>query len=219
VPFGEYMPLRPLLQALGAPVDLVPKDAIAGTEPAVLDVPAGRVGVVISWEVFFADRGRDAIANGGRVLLNPTNGSSYTGTVLQTQQIASSRLRAIETGRWVAQAAPTGFSAFLTPDGEVTQRTAISEARVITETVSQRTGRTWYVVLGDHPWGLMASVVLLVAIVADTRSRGRRLARGTAELSGSGSQVDDHRGGPIVDDLHGHGGSEAPGGDIEAEAP
>ena len=40
VPFGEYMPLRGLLEALGAPVDLVPDDAIAGTGPAVLDAAA-----------------------------------------------------------------------------------------------------------------------------------------------------------------------------------
>ena len=34
VPFGEYMPMRGLLRALGAPTDLVPRDAVAGTDPA-----------------------------------------------------------------------------------------------------------------------------------------------------------------------------------------
>ena len=56
-----------------------------------------------------------ASRHGGEVIINPTNGASYTGTILQTQQVASSRLRAIETGRWVVQAAPTGFSEFVTP--------------------------------------------------------------------------------------------------------
>ena len=46
VPFGEYVPLRGLLEALGAPVDQVPHDAIAGTGPAVLELPDGtRLGV------------------------------------------------------------------------------------------------------------------------------------------------------------------------------
>jgi apolipoprotein N-acyltransferase len=58
----------------------------------------GPVGVVISWEVFFPDRARDAIGHGGEILLNPTNGSSFTGTQVQAQQVASSQLRAIETG-------------------------------------------------------------------------------------------------------------------------
>ena len=42
VPFGEYMPLRGLLQALGAPTNLVPRDAVAGTGPAYLDIPVER---------------------------------------------------------------------------------------------------------------------------------------------------------------------------------
>ena len=125
------MPLRGLLKALGAPTDLVPRDALPGTEPAVLDLPSGdRLAVMISWEVFFGGRARDGVSHGGTLLLNPTNGSSYTGTILQTQQIASSRLRALENGRWVAQVAPTGFSAFVTPSGDVLDRTGISEQAV-----------------------------------------------------------------------------------------
>ena len=34
-------------------------------------------GISISWEIFFEDRAREAIRNGGQILLNPTNGSSY----------------------------------------------------------------------------------------------------------------------------------------------
>ena len=41
VPFGEYVPMRGLLEALGAPLDQVPSDAIAGTGPAVLELPDG----------------------------------------------------------------------------------------------------------------------------------------------------------------------------------
>ena len=80
--------------------------------PAVLDLPDGTRARPSS------SRGRCSSAAGparasstaARSLLNPTNGASYTGTIVQTQQVASSRLRAIETGRWVVQAAPTGFS-------------------------------------------------------------------------------------------------------------
>ena len=174
VPFGEYVPLRGLLEAVGAPVDQVPTNAVAGTGPAVLDLPDGRrVAVVISWEVFFGGRARDGIEEGGQVILNPTNGASYTGTILQTQQIASSRLRAIETGRWVVQAAPTGFSAFVSPSGEVIDRTAISERAVIRGTVELRTGRTWYVRLGDRPVAALLIVVLAAAWAATIADRRR----------------------------------------------
>jgi apolipoprotein N-acyltransferase len=159
VPFGEYVPLRGLLEALGAPVDQVPHDAVAGSDPAVLDLPDGtRLGVVISWEVFFGGRARDGVRHGAGVVLNPTNGASYSGTILQTQQIASSRLRALETGRWVVQAAPTGFSAFVSPSGDVLDRTAVSERSVIRRTIELRAGQTWYTRLGDAP--------MIVAMVA-----------------------------------------------------
>jgi apolipoprotein N-acyltransferase len=161
VPFGEYVPLRGMLEAIGAPVDRIATDAVAGTQPAVLELPDGTTaGVVISWEVFFGGRAREAVKNGGELILNPTNGASYTGTIVQTQQVASSRLRAIETGRWVVQAAPTGFSEFVTPNGGVIDRTSVSEQAVIRHTVELRDGRTWYVTLGDRP-----SIVLLVLVL------------------------------------------------------
>lgn len=84
-----------------------------------MPTPVGPIGVVISWEVFFSSRARDAIGNGGEVLTNPTNGSSYWLTQVQSQQVASSKLRALETGRWMLQAAPTGFSAIVDPDGRL----------------------------------------------------------------------------------------------------
>lgn len=148
VPFGEWVPFRPVLESVAG--DALPaRDARIGEGPAVVDTPAGRLGVSISWEIFFGERAREAAAHGGQVLLNPTNGASFEGTQVQTQQVASSRMRAIETGRWVLQAAPTGFSAVVTPDGEVLQRTAVSERAILYDTVGLRTGETLYVQVGD----------------------------------------------------------------------
>jgi len=169
VPFGEYMPMRSFLKSLGAPVDQVPRDALAGAGPAILDVPTStgseRIGVVISWEVFFGGRAREGVKNGAGFIINPTNGSSYTWTVLQTQQVASSKLRAIETGRWVVQVSPTGFSAFVDPEGHVHQRTKVSEQKVISSHVAIRSGKTIYVALGDKPWVVLIALVFLLAIL------------------------------------------------------
>jgi apolipoprotein N-acyltransferase len=163
VPFGEYVPFRGTLEALGAPLDQIPSDATSGRDPATIALTDGtELGVMISWEVFFGGRGRDAA--GGAILLNPTNGASYTGTILQTQQVASSRLRAVETGRWIVQVAPTGFSAFVSSDGAVLQRTGISERAIITADVPLRTGKTWYTRFGDAPWILIAVALLGVAL-------------------------------------------------------
>ncbi|MGH9231163.1 MAG: apolipoprotein N-acyltransferase, partial [Acidimicrobiales bacterium] len=109
VPFGEYVPLRSLVERFAGD-DLSSRDAIVGDHPAELDTPAGRLSVAISWEIFFGDRVREGVDNGAEIVINPTNGSSFTGTLVQTQQVATSRMRAIENDRWVLQVAPTGFS-------------------------------------------------------------------------------------------------------------
>ncbi|MGV3760710.1 MAG: apolipoprotein N-acyltransferase, partial [Actinomycetota bacterium] len=171
VPFGEYVPLRWLLEPIAG--DALPgRDALAGETVNLLDVP-GPVGLVtspISWEVFFADRTREGVEAGARLVLNPTNGSSFTGTIVQTQQVASSRMRAIESGRWVLQVAPTGFSAVVDDRGRVVERSAISERRVLQREVVLREGLTLYTRWGNVP-GLVVSVLCVAGGWAIERRR------------------------------------------------
>lgn len=173
MPFGEFVPFRSLIEPF-APAMLPRRDAVIGRGPAVLDTSLGRFGVVVSWEVFFGDRARDAIGNGGQLLLNPTNGSSFSGTQVQSQQVASSRLRAIESGRWVLQAAPTGFSAVIDAEGRLLQRTGVSERNVLRADVELRRGRTWAVAYADWPAIVLGLGLVAVAwVIARRRTLGR----------------------------------------------
>lgn len=173
VPFGEYIPLRPILSSVGAPVDLVPRDARAGDARAWLDISGHRAAVVISWEVFFGGRVNEGVKDGATFIINPTNGSSYTGTILQSQQVAASRLRAREQGRWLVQVSPTGFSAFISPKGEVHQRTSISSPAVVEQVIAAREGRTPYSRLGNG----MYFWLLLVAFAWRLRQQARAIPR------------------------------------------
>ena len=174
VPFGEYVPFRGFIKHF-APNYLPVRDTKSGNgEPNLtleINGETVKLGIAISWEIFFEDRTRSATSNGGEILLNPTNGSSYWLTILQTQQVASSRLRAMETGRWVLQAAPTGFSAVVTPDGDVIQRSSISETRVLHATVERRSGNTLATKAGPLPMLLLAGFAL---IGANALARKRR---------------------------------------------
>ncbi len=172
VPFGEFVPLRSFIENFSD--DLPARDVRAGTGPPILEAPEGTLGVAISWEVFFESRAREAVNEGAELLVNPTNGSSYWLTILQSQQIATSKNRARETGRWVLQAAPTGFSAVIDPGGRVLDRTGISETRVLTATVETRTGRTLNTRLGPAPWLVLAAVVLVALRARAARSPDRR---------------------------------------------
>lgn len=168
VPFGEWVPMRSLLEPLAGGA-LPSRDALVGETPAVVNTPAGDMAVSISWEIFFGERAREGVNHGGQLLVNPTNGASFTGTQVQTQQVANSRMRAIENGRWVTQIAPTGFSAVISPDGDVLQRTAVSEQAVLYDTIELRDGRTLYTRAGD-----LVAVGLAVALIAAAWAWRRR---------------------------------------------
>jgi apolipoprotein N-acyltransferase len=172
VPFGEFVPLRGLLEPIAG--DALPdRDALVGDLPGHLDVPdpVGRVSAPISWEVFFPDRTREGVEDGARLVLNPTNGASFTGTIVQTQQVASSRMRAIETGRWVAQVAPTGFSAVIDDRGTVIERTAVSERRVVQREVELREGLTIYTRWGNGPALVLAALLIAAGWWVERRGR------------------------------------------------
>jgi apolipoprotein N-acyltransferase len=173
VPFGEYVPsgLRTFLNAIGAPMNRIPNDAVAGKEPAMIKIGTTKAAVVISWEAFFAGRANSGVEEGGQVLLNPTNGSSYTGTVLQTQQLATNSLRARETGRWTLQAATTGFSAVISPDGELTGRLNIGDAQTLIVDVPLHSGRTFYSRIGDEL--IIAALLLALIAIQLTKRRAK----------------------------------------------
>ena len=159
VPFGEWIPFRSLLSHVANLSD-VPRDAIAGRGPGYLATPAGRFAFCISWEVFFDSRALSGVRAGGRVLLVPTNAASYTSGQVPSIEVASSRLRAIATGREVVQSAPTGFSAFIDHRGRVSARTALGARQVIESYVTERSGYTPFDVLGVDGVRLLLALVL-----------------------------------------------------------
>ena len=174
VPFGEYIPFRWLVEKV-ADVSAVPVDAHVGHGPGILHTRAGNLGVVVSYEVYFARRARAAIGAGGTVLLVPTNASSYSSTQMPALELAEARLRAIETGREVLQAAPTGFSAVVDERGRVHQRTDLGRREVLTATVEHRRGDTPYARLGDGPFVVGALLALAVSWMLTRRATARRV--------------------------------------------
>lgn len=158
VPFGEYVPDRAFFSHF-ANLSLVPRNAIPGKGPGILHTTAGPLGVTISYEVFFSRRARAAMQAGAQVLLVPTNASSYTTPQVPSQEVAAAQLRAIETGRWVVQSAPTGYSAFVNPHGAVLQRSHLGQPGVLQGTVALRTGQTPYVALGSLPLLVLAGLL------------------------------------------------------------
>ena len=182
VPFGEYIPARALFEKLSDMTSLVPRDAVPGRGPGLLRTPAGPLGVVISYEVFFSDRTRAAVNAGGQVLLVPTNAASYTTEEVPATEVAAARMRALETDRAVLQAAPTGYTAIVRPDGRVVAQSGLGTPEVLTATVPMRTALTVYVRTGDVPVLALVAAALLAGPL--TLLLRRRLAPGRAAVPG-----------------------------------
>ncbi len=159
VPFGEYVPLRSVVEPF-ADLSLISREAIAGEGPGVLSSSLGDIAVVTSYEVYFSSLVRDGVREGGRIVANPTLASSYSTSVVPSQSLASARLRAVESGRWVLQSSTTGYSAIISPDGELIQRSELRESVVLAGDVELRSGSTPATVLGSWPLVVAAALVL-----------------------------------------------------------
>ena len=160
VPFGEYVPFRGFFSHL-ASLSAVPQDAIPGHSPGFIATPAAPVGLMVSYEVFYADAGRSATRAGAQILIVPTNTSSYSTSQVPTQEVAADRLQAIEEGRDLVQAAPTGYSSVVDNQGHVLQRSVLGAQQVLVASVPLRDGATIYERYGDLPVLVLAVIGLL----------------------------------------------------------
>jgi apolipoprotein N-acyltransferase len=171
VPFGEYVPYRSFFAHLGN-LSAVPLDAVPGTGSGLMTTPAAPLGAMVSYEVFYADRGRASVRDGAQLLIVPTNTSSYASAQVPTQEIAASEIQAVQQGRDLLQAAPTGYSAAVTNRGVLLTRSVLGAGQVIRATLSRRVGWTIYVRYGDLPVLALAAL----AVVAGWLLAGRRRA-------------------------------------------
>jgi apolipoprotein N-acyltransferase len=168
VPFGEYVPARRWLEWF-PPLAQIPRDAVPGSGPVSFTVRPGiDVAVAICFETLYADIVRTNILAGetpAGLILAITNDASFQESAEPAQHLAQSRMRAIETGRWVVHAALSGSSAFVDPDGRVHDATELFEATVIRRDVPLAVGLTPFLRLGDVT-GNAGAALLVAALVA-----------------------------------------------------
>jgi apolipoprotein N-acyltransferase len=119
VPYGEYLPMRPILSALGlsrlAPGDV---DFDPGPGPRSFDLPGvGKVGFQLCYEIVFSGQVVDR-AHRPAFLFNPSN-DAWFGRWGPPQHLAQARLRALEEGLPVLRSTPTGISAAVDGEGRL----------------------------------------------------------------------------------------------------
>jgi apolipoprotein N-acyltransferase len=168
VPFGEYVPFRSLVSHF-ADLSGVPLDAVPGHGTGLLRTPAGPLGLLVSFEIFYAGRSHQSVRSGAQLLVVPTNTSSYSTSQVPTQEMAAAIVQSVETGRDLVQAAPTGFSAVVTQRGVVVQRSALGRRQALFATVALRRGFTPYDHWGDLPVLVLAAIALFAGWARERR--------------------------------------------------
>jgi apolipoprotein N-acyltransferase len=168
VPFGEYVPMQPLLTAGGRftakLVDQV-ADFTPGDAHVVAPVEGHPIGVTICYEAIFPDVVRGFAAGGAELLVNVTNDAWYGRSSAPHQHLAMASFRAVENGKYLVRAANTGISAVVDPRGRVLERTALFEPATIVREVPFVAGTTFYARHGDvFAWGGFALAAVLTAL-------------------------------------------------------
>jgi apolipoprotein N-acyltransferase len=183
VPFGEYVPLRPVMTKLVGRLDRIPMDFTPGTRPGELRLDGVRVGDVMCYEVAYDQRVRSSMA-GASLLTVQTNNATYGGTLQLDQQFSISRLRAVEHGRPVAIAATSGISAIIDQHGDVLAESKQFTRAMYVRRVQLVQGVTLADRVGAWPERVAAIVGLLAVagalFVRRERGRGRARMRSSA---------------------------------------
>jgi len=175
VPYGEYLPMRPLLSSLGlsrlAPGDV---DFTPGPGPRTITLPGwGRVGFQLCYEIIFSGHVVDR-RNRPDFIFNPSN-DAWFGTWGPPQHLAQARLRAAEEGIPVLRSTPTGISAIIDARGTVVQSLPLGTAGVIDGVLPPAADAvTPFGRAGNWIPLLLALVMLIAAIALPKGERYRR---------------------------------------------
>jgi apolipoprotein N-acyltransferase len=189
VPFGEYIPLRPVLGWLTAISKAAPQNVVPGTGAHVLRARTsnGRplvIGALICFESAFPDMARVDTDRGAQAILYQTSDTTFEDSWAPAQHAALGALRAAETGRPVAQAALTGDSAAFDDRGRLLgwADTSFHGVLAVRLPVPAVSSKTLYDRLGDYvPWTATGIAVVAALLGLMRRRRDRRgVDNGTA---------------------------------------
>ncbi|MEU3285343.1 apolipoprotein N-acyltransferase [Streptomyces longwoodensis] len=158
-PFGEYLPLRSLLGAINENwTTMVREDFSRGSRPGVFDLDGTEVGLATCYEAAFDWAVRDTVTHGAQMISVPSNNATFDRSEMTYQQLAMSRVRAVEHSRTVTVPVTSGVSAIIMPDGRITQRTGMFVADSLVQKVPLRSSETPATRLGILPEMLLVLI-------------------------------------------------------------
>jgi len=171
VPYGEYLPMRPLLSAIGLS-QLAPGngDTLSGSGPRTLVLPDfGRAGIQVCYEIIFSGQVVDR-RDRPDFIFNPSN-DAWFGRWGPPQHLAQARLRAAEEGLPVIRSTPTGISAVVDARGVLLRSLPWRTAGVIDANLPGPAQPTPFALFGNLLPMILALALLMIAVGISARRR------------------------------------------------
>jgi apolipoprotein N-acyltransferase len=162
VPFGEYVPLRQWIEFAGRLTADI-SDFTPGTVYAVGQLPGGRFGTFICYEAIFPSEVANFERAGAELLINISNDGWFGRSAAPPQHLMMSRVRAVESRRWMLRDTNNGYTVSVDPYGRIDAAMATDVRGELDAPYDFRSDRTLYSLWGDWiAWlSLIASIVLL----------------------------------------------------------
>lgn len=175
-PFGEYMPMRSFVRIFSSDVDRVQRDFGPGKKVGVFDLAGTYTGLVTCYEAAFDDAVRDTVEHGAQLIAVPSNNATFGRSEMTYQQLAMSRVRAVEHSRAVVVPVTSGVSAIIRPDGTVAEKTKMFTPDALVDEVPLRSSLTPATRMGPLPEGILILLALGALGWAGARAvRARRV--------------------------------------------
>lgn len=121
-PFGEYIPLRSIAEVI-SPYAKNVVDFIPGDRRVIHKIQGKRIGPIICYEIIDDDLVRDMAKNSDALIVQ-TNSATFANTAQSKQQLAITRIRAVEHSRYILSVSTIGISAFIDNNGRVINKTS-----------------------------------------------------------------------------------------------
>lgn len=158
-PFGEYLPWRGFFKQLSGMADLAGY-IVPGKGSGVVRANGTPIGIATCWEVGFDRALQRSVRNGAQLLAVPANNANFNQTMSE-QQLAFSKLRAVELDRYTLVSSNVGISAIVSPDGRELQRTRFFTPGYLDNQVRLKTTTT-----PAAKWSPIVQGTLVVAALA-----------------------------------------------------
>ena len=168
VPFGEFVPMRSFVTFIFPPlanIGMLEDDLLAGESSEVIDSDVGMIGCGICFDSIYETLIAESVKNGAEMIVVSTNDSWFSDSAALDMHNSQSRIRAIESGRYIVRSANTGISSIIDPMGRVKDDLGALERGYVISDIAPRDEKTLYSHIGNlFVYICLAYVAVLVLI-------------------------------------------------------